>query len=117
MVMNCNILPANTLSITLNEILGEVSHLILCALFWEAKTHACLEPISEFALATSSELDCSFVLSLDGGENVLGIGCICQAGAVISPLTKVPSVEEGVEDRAKVWETKEKFIDCLITIE
>lgn len=115
-ILDCNILPANSFSISCNKVLCEGSHIFFSTLLWEAKTHACLKSICKLSLTTSCELYCTCIITLDCGENVLGISCICQARAVIGPLTKIPAIKQGIKDRSKVWETKNELIDGLITV-
>mmetsp|Transcript_22992 Transcript_22992/g.35520 ORF Transcript_22992/g.35520 Transcript_22992/m.35520 type:complete len:203 (-) Transcript_22992:209-817(-) len=102
MVRNLDVGPSRSISVALEEILGEVLDLILSALRREAEAHAGGEPIGELAFTTSHERDVAVVVAVHSGEHVLRRGGVSQAGAVIGPLAKVPSVNQDVEDGTEV---------------
>ena len=77
MIANLDIFPSDTRSVSLDEILGEVTYLCNGALLWEAKAHMCAEAITVFSDAASCKLNFTGIVTCDRGEYILAVlGCI-----------------------------------------
>jgi len=116
MVVNLDPSPTNALRVSLYQLLSITSHFGLSALLRKTQPHPRAKPISILPLATSRKFKRTFIFALDNGQHVLAVGSICEARAVISPLAKIPSINQSIENRSKLRKSEQERVHCLIAI-